>query len=67
MFPGQVIHLNGYIGVWSYPFVMNGTQALSFELTIEYDGPSGHYKECQKEVFDKDLHTFMNLGPQCTS
>ncbi len=41
---------------------MSRMKPLVIKITVEYDGPSGHYKECEKNQFDPDVNGFFNLG-----
>jgi hypothetical protein len=62
IFPGQSTYLNGQIGTENYKSVMSEEKQLVIELTVEYDGPKGHYKECEKHQFVAHANHFANLG-----
>lgn len=66
IFPGQSLWLKGGVGSRDYPVIMSGEKMLVIEVTVEYDGPSGHYKECNKLQYAPNVNAFMNLGPMCT-
>jgi hypothetical protein len=38
---------------------------LVVKISIEYDGPNGHYRECHNARFIHDNHAFMILGADC--
>jgi hypothetical protein len=50
LYPTQYVHLGGTIEGIAYKALMDGTPMIT-ETTISYDGPSGHYKECDKDQF----------------
>jgi hypothetical protein len=63
-YPGQVIGMGpGEVGFNEYTRVMDGTDTLEIEVNVEYDGPSNHYRECEKERWDPFVNRFLNLGP----
>lgn len=62
-FPGQTRYLSGEIGTTDFPEVVSGRKSLYCEITIEYDGPTGHYQECNKEQYSPDTVGFADLGP----
>lgn len=64
--PTEVVALHSETKESDYARISRGESVLSFELTTEYDGPSQHYKECTKQQYSKDLHAYVNLGPQCS-
>ncbi len=66
IFPAQIVYLSGQIGTADYPLLMNGRKTLAVEVTVEYDGPSVHDKECTKQQFAPNLNAFYDLGPRCT-
>jgi len=55
------------IGTQDYREVMTGQKTLTAEITIEYDGPSAHYKESTKGQYDPLLNMFMVLGSTSTT
>lgn len=65
IFPSQVIYITGQVRPPEYPGVMSGEKVLAFEMTIEYDGPSSHYRECNRFQYDPPTNSFFNLGPIC--
>jgi hypothetical protein len=65
IFPGQPVRLSAVIGTRDYPAVMSEEKALEVEVTVEYDGPSNHYKECAKYQYTPEFNDFLNLGPLC--
>jgi hypothetical protein len=65
IFPTQTIYITGQVRPPEYPGVMSGEKVLAFEMTIEYDGPSSHYKECNRFQYDPPTNSFFNLGPIC--
>ncbi len=62
IFPSQTMHFEGRIGSPYYSSIISGETQLVIEITVEYDGPSGHYKECDKQQFAPNNNAFMNLG-----
>lgn len=67
IFPSQSFYLKGGITGPDYPAIISGEKTLTIEVTVEYDGPSGHYKECNKNQYAPDINAFLNLGPMCTN
>jgi len=67
IFPSGIVTLNGHLGENNYPTVAAGTELLEFDITIQYAGPSGTYKECYKNQYSPDDAAFINLGPLCTA
>lgn len=65
VFPTQQLFIKGQISDSKYRPVVTGEMPLVIEATVEYDGPSGHYKECVKEQFATEHTAFYNLGA-CT-
>ncbi len=63
IFPTQVVHLAGQVGSNDYPYIMNGRKILTVEVTVEYDGPAGRYKDCYKGQFGPEVNNFYRLGP----
>jgi hypothetical protein len=57
----------GVIGSHDYPAITSGEKTLAIEVTVEYDGPSGHYKESNKQQYSPDVNAFLNLGPIFTN
>jgi hypothetical protein len=64
-FPGQTVGLEGRIGIAHYPSIISGDKTLTVEVTTEYDGPTGHDKQCVKEQFSPAANAFLTLGA-CT-
>jgi hypothetical protein len=67
IFPTQPVSLFGHAGRRDYPAIMSGEKTLAVEVTIEYEGPSGHYKECSKHQYDSRFNAFLDLGPMCSN
>ena len=65
IFPGESLFKAAQIGETDYPTVMDGTKPLMLNLSIEYDGPSGHYKQCSKQDFLPMINGFLDRGPDC--
>jgi hypothetical protein len=63
LYPGQPANLSGQIGTNDFPSIMNGTKTLVVRVMVWYDGPSGHYQECDKRQFLPEVQAFANLGP----
>lgn len=66
IFPTQGMHLNGSIGGDNYQKIRSGKIILTIEVTVEYDGPSAHYKECTKEQYSHQIGAWFELGPLCS-
>jgi len=66
IFPGQSVSFLARLGTTDFPHIMDGTKILAVEITIIYDGPSGHYEDCGRHQFDRLTSKFMDLGA-CTS
>ena len=64
MFPGKIIYKIGSIQGPEFRDLMSGTKKLIWELAIDYDGPKGHYKECEREEFLPSFRVFSDSG-QC--
>ncbi len=62
LYPNQTVLLVGAIGEDEYPDLASGAKKLVAETTVEYDGPSGHYKECQKSQYSDVQKAFSALG-----
>jgi len=58
LFPGQVVGLSARVGKKDFQSIISG-KTLVVEVTTEYDGPSGHYKECTKSQYVPDNHGFL--------
>lgn len=65
IFPGQTIYMSGQGSGSYYSDVMLGTKSLVIEVKLEYDGPSGHYKECVKSQYIPELRVFGSIGTGC--
>ena len=61
IYPSQSVHLDGFMQGPEYQALIRGTKKLNIQITIEYDGPSGHYKECQEHQFVPQVG-FAGLG-----
>lgn len=48
--PGQYTHFDGSMDGTAYKALMNGTK-LIVEISVEYDGPRGHYGGCQQDQY----------------
>jgi len=59
-FPGEMLYLRAGLRGADYQDIMRGNKRLTIDVLIEYDGPSGHYKECQKNQFQEQR--FIDLG-----
>ena len=64
LFPGQIVSLTAQVGKKDLDAIILGKD-LVIEVTSEYDGPSGHYKECIKSQYVPGFHGFFSLGA-CT-
>ena len=65
MFPTESLSLQGAIPNPEYREIMSGAKKLIIEVETSYNGPSGHYEQCEKHQFGPDNLAFMNLGA-CT-
>jgi hypothetical protein len=59
--PTQEVYLRAGVDQEFYQ-VMRGDKTLSLEITVAYDGPGGHYTECNKQQFSPEANGFYNLG-----
>jgi hypothetical protein len=66
LYPTQEVALPGIVGPADFPDLMNGNKQLVIEITVQYDGPSGHYTDCNKEQFAPTVNGFFNVGG-CTN
>jgi len=64
-YPTQIVSFPGGIQGEDYQNIANNKVTLELEITLEYDGPTGHYKECVKHAYAPEIGEFMNLGA-CT-
>ncbi|HUE51538.1 MAG TPA: hypothetical protein VMO80_04290 [Terriglobales bacterium] len=48
--PGQYIHFDGSMDGPAYKALMSGTK-LVVEISVEYDGPRGHYADCEQDQY----------------
>ena len=64
VFPTQEASLMG--GVWGedYKRLLDGRSILDIEVTVDYDGPAGHYSQCDRNQFFAKTNVFADLG-QC--
>jgi hypothetical protein len=62
LFPTQSTHLQGAINPPTYKAIMDGERQLTIEVTMEYDYPNGHEKECQKYKYMPGPNGFAMLG-----
>jgi hypothetical protein len=62
IYPTQEIILPGTIGPDDFKWIMHGDKTLIAEITMAYDGPGGHYNECDKQQFTPDVNGFVDLG-----
>jgi hypothetical protein len=67
IFPNQTVGFGGTVGRKDYPEVLSGAKILVLEITVEYDGPSSHYKECNRQQYSNWVHGFIDLGAACGS
>ena len=51
VFPGQVVLYGGSASGDTYQRIMNGKSVLLLEIAIEYDGPHGHTKYCERREY----------------
>lgn len=66
LYPTQSTSILAQIGNISFQRIIGPERRpLIFTLTIDYDGPNGHYRECQQDQFDPELLSFLNVG-DCT-
>jgi hypothetical protein len=65
LFPSQVAYLTHTVFEPDYTALMNGQKTLAVEITVEYKGPSGTYKYCERHQYAADVNGFINLGA-CT-
>src|SRR5207245_2523613 len=61
IYPTQSAYLEMIIRGEEYKALAAGKQ-LKLDITVEYDGPSGHYKECQEHQYAHTAYAFMMLG-----
>jgi hypothetical protein len=66
LYPSDQVYFEGAIRGDQFKSIMDKTSIFDLEVTIEYDGPTGHYPtECGKHRFVPELNAFANLG-KCT-
>jgi hypothetical protein len=61
--PTQVTHMEGSVPPPIYRDVMNGAKVVTLHMTISYDGPEGHYKECNVQRYAPQVNAFLDVGP----
>jgi hypothetical protein len=65
LYPSQWVELRGGYQGDDYQRLKNGTTTLEIEVTVGYDGPTGHYSECMRHRYMRENGQFFNLG-NCT-
>lgn len=65
LFPGQITGLKGSMGGQDYKTVMSNGHTFIIQVTIRYDGPTGHDEQCDKSQFNPAVNGFFDLG-KCT-
>jgi hypothetical protein len=65
LFPTQIVFVTGVIMGDRFKALQQQQATLLFDVTIEYNGPGGHYKECTEYRYSPELQGFFDLGP-CT-
>jgi len=63
IFPSQVKTMRGTIAGPLYAAIKANEKILKIEMKLQYDGPSGHYKECTIGQYAPDFAAFYDLGP----
>lgn len=63
LFPTQVMSLGAKTYGSEYRAVAKGEVPLTIEVTITYDGPTGHTEECDKAQYLPEASRFARLGP----
>lgn len=62
IFPGQLVYFRGSISNPEYAEIMSGKIVVMIEIRVEYDGPSGHYKHCDRRQYNPGANGFLGLG-----
>ncbi|MGC2196624.1 MAG: hypothetical protein WA628_18265 [Terriglobales bacterium] len=66
LFPTQMVRLSGSIRGEDYKAIIKGGTISGFDVTIQYDTPSGQVRECQKQQYSPEVNGFVSLG-KCAS
>ena len=66
IYPTQTKLLPAQIGPPVYKDITTGSKTLIIDVTVNYDGPNGHYTECEREQYAPELGNFFDLGPRCS-
>lgn len=64
VFPNQSFGLHAQFEDSEYQAILAGA-ALTVEVRIRYDGPSGHYETCTRQQYDSGISAFADLGDSC--
>jgi hypothetical protein len=67
LMPTQSVGLSGSMGPNSYRAAIRGKAIVTLEITVQYSGPSGDYKECTKQQYSESVNGFYDLGPLCSA
>ena len=62
LFPTQIVHFRGAFNDIAYKLLMAGKIILDIDVTVEYDGPSGHYTQCDRRRYQSNANAFEGLG-----
>lgn len=65
LYPGQIAEEEAIAGTANYADIEEGRKSLDVEVRVEYTGPTGNDKDCQKFHYDPATHQFSILGPRC--
>jgi hypothetical protein len=60
--PTEKNDMEGVVTEVNYRDVMNGVKVVTLHLTISYDGPEGHYEECEIHRYVAKINAFMTAG-----
>jgi hypothetical protein len=62
LYPGQPTYLTGQVLNPEFGMLSRGTSKLVVEVTVNYDGPNGHFYECSRHQYSADINGFFGLG-----
>jgi hypothetical protein len=62
LFQSQIVHLYGGFQGSAYQEIMQGSRILAVNLQTSYDGPEGHYDECDSYRFVPETSSFSETG-----
>jgi hypothetical protein len=64
-FPGELTYLSATIDERDYSAIQSGTKKLVIDVWVDYDGPAGHYKDCERQQYEPGIRAFYDLGARC--